>query len=606
MVLDATMSADASQVAYTLRAPAPDADAFTAQVFVMPASGGEAVAVGNGRRPAFAPKGTALARLVQRDGRTILVVRDAPQSPDRSLSSPTQHVAAYRWSPDGTRLVFAAETIESVGGARRFGSGDPGQRQALYLVDAAGGEPRRITPNGFAIGPAAPELPDLIEFDWLGNERLIVSGRAPDNTEGLHAASLHIAEVASGRMQYLTGTGGRWHQPVVSPNGEWIAFTGQPLGPVGWMASELIVVRPNGTGLRRLTVGLDRDVLDVAWASDSRTIWFATEERGSRNLMRVDSRNGRIAAGTSGTHLLMLEGLSRRGDWALAVRSTAASAGALIRFPLAKPHEFTTLHEPPPAEVAGETEELDLRTADGVSLHGWLHRPPDFDPSRRYPLLVEVHGGPHAMAGAGYAPSALWHAAAGWLVVRLNPRGSAGFGFDLVNGLATRWPEKDVEDVRAAITALVERGLVDSNRVAVAGTGAGAAVALALRAFDMRIRTTILRCADGNWLSGGAGVDPSPWREWHASRPFPQSAGEWWRTFATILARPAHSPLLVIEGTAGEPQAIALSDAVAAANGTASKFIRVPGRCRETGPATQQGLYEEEREFLTSRTSPDT
>ena len=589
-VRDATISTDGQVVAFTLRSAADSGDRFMDQVFQFAATGGTPQLVGDGSRAAFAPMGTALARVAERGGRHALVVRDHVQGSDRVLSGDSLHVHTYRWSPDGARVAFLASRASFIPTS-----------PALYVVDIAGGDPRRISPEGFAIGPADPELPDLIEFDWLGPDRLVVSGRAPGNNEGPHAASLHVIDVANGAVRYLAGTGGRWHLPVVSPNGEWIAFAGQALGPAGWMASELIVIKPDGSGLRRLTVGRDLDALDIAWADDSRTIWFATEERGSRNLVRVDSRNNRIGTGTSGTHLLSLQAIARRGDWALAIRTTSLAAGELIRFPLGKPHEMTVLHPSPPAEFAGESEELDLSVSTGGTRHGWLLRPPQYDAARRYPLLIEIHGGPHAMAGSGYAPSALAHAAAGRLVLRLNPRGSTGLGFDQANGLGSRWPDRDVDDLRAAIDVLIATGLVDSTRIAVSGTGAGAAVAVALRATDPRIGATILRCADGDWLLGGSGLDRPLWSEWYASRPFAQGAAEWWRAFATTLAVPARSPLLVIEGTAASPRAITLSDAVhaqAALHGAASRFVRVPGSCVDAGPAMQGRLFEVEREML--------
>lgn len=584
-VREATISADAQVVAYTLRGPSSDADRFDETVYHIPATGGAPVRVGPGSAPAFAPIGTAFAWLSEH----ALMLREGLTGSERNLTGDFLKVESFRWSPDGARIAFVAEMP-----ANDF------DWRALYVVDLAEGVSRRVSPDGFTIGPAEPELPELIEFDWLGPNRLVVSGRAPDATDGPHAASLHMVDLASGSIRYLAGKDGRWHLPVVSPNGEWIAFTGQALGPAGWMASELIVIKPDGTGLRRLTVGRDLDALDLTWTNDSRTIWFATEERGSRNLLRVDSRNSRIAPGTSGTHLLMLQGIARRGDWALAVRATATSAGALIRFPLDKPHEMVVLHEPPVAELAGEIEELDLGVPGTGNMHGWLARPPQFDATRRYPLLVEIHGGPHAMAGAGYAPSALAHAEAGWLVLRLNPRGSTGFGFDLVNGLGDRWPTRDVDDLRAAISALIERGLVDSTRIVAAGTGAGAAVAAVLRAVDPRVTATILRCADGDWLSGGTGLDRPLWSEWHAARPFAQPVMAWWRNFATVVDTPVRSALLVIRDSGGG-RTIGIADAMrihAAAAGAAIHELQVQGSCWEAGPVTQQRMFEAERELL--------
>src|SRR5690606_1478806 len=391
-------------------------------------------------------------------------------------------------------------------------AGDPGARLSLYLLDTAAGEPRRLTQDDFALGPAEPELAGLAEFDWLDNNRLIVSGRQDGSNEHPSGASLFIVN-DEGNHRYLAGAGGRWHLPRVSPDRDWIAFTGQALGTAGWMASELIVMRADGTGLKRLTVGADRDALDLAWGSDSRTLWYATEARGSRNILRIDTRNGRAGAGTTGTHILSLEAVAPRGNWALAVRRTASSPGTLVRFPLDKPHELLVMIEAPLANHQGEIEELDIPVA-GNTLHAWLVRPPGFTLERRWPLVIDLHGGPHAMAGAGYSPFALALANAGALVLRLNPRGSTGFGYDIANGLADRWPGDEVADVRAAIDALIERGLADSSAIGVIGFGAGAVSSAALRQADRRIGAAVLFCAGDSWLAGASMPDAPLWSEW--------------------------------------------------------------------------------------------
>lgn len=597
-VTDATIAADGALVAFTLRAPDGAADRFASTVMTVPASGGPTEPLAPGWRPAFAPSGTAIARLAMVDGRPTMLVRDAPNGTDRVLTGAALQVRAFRWSPDGLRFAFTAEPAPAEFAGLRVERGTPRSRQALFIVDAAGGEPRRVTPDGFTIGPADAELADLVQFDWLDNTRLVVSGRAAGDAEGPHAASLHVIDVASGGIRYLAGVGGRWHLPVVSPNRDWIAFTGQPLGPAGWMADEVIILRPDGSGLRRLTAGRDLDALDLRWSSDSRQLWFALEERGSRNIARVDVRNGRLAAGTTGTHLMQLQAIARRGAWALAIRATPGSAGSLVRFPLDRPHELTVLADVPSPAAAAEVEELDLEVPGVRSLHGWLVRPPAFDGSRPWPVLIDLHGGPHAMAAAGYAPNAMAHAAAGRLVLRLNPRGSTGFGFDLANGLGDRWPGADLDDVRAAIDALIERGLVDSTRIAVVGTGAGAATAMALRAVEPRIRATILRCADGDWVMGDGGVDQPLWSEWHTSRPFAQVAPRWWRNFGMLVAGNAGSPLLVIEGEAASPRTISMAEAMHVLAASRSTFVRIPAACRDAGPVTQQRLFEMERDFL--------
>ncbi|HRP07462.1 MAG TPA: prolyl oligopeptidase family serine peptidase [Gemmatimonadales bacterium] len=592
-VRDGAISADASLVAFTIREPAPGRDAFGDRVVVIPAGGGDQRPVGAGGHPAFAPTSSAIARLIQVDGIRSLVVRDSLAGEDRTLTGHNLDVGAFHWSPDGSRIAFTARSFRSAGAARSSVAGDAGMAQALFVVDASGGDVRRLTAVEFAIGPAEPELPDLREFDWLDAGRLVVAGRDLGGNEPAEASSLFVVDVAGGQLRYLVGTGGRWHLPRVSPKGDWIAFTGQALG-ANWMASEVIVIRPDATGLRRLTVGLDRDALDLAWADDSRTIWFATEDRGSRNLHRVDSRNGRVTDGTTGTHILALEALSRRGDWALATRRTATSAGMLIRFPLDKPHLFQVLAEPAPAQFDGEIEELDIATPAGLNLHGWLFRPVGAETSRPLPLVIDIHGGPHAMAGAGYAPDALAYAAAGSLVLRLNPRGSTGFGFDILNGLGDRWPGVDVDDLRAVLDTLIGRGMVDTARITVAGTGSGAVTAAALAAVDQRIRKVVLHCPGGAWLPGGSGVDRPIWSEWYAARPFRSTAPRWWQQWDRWMRPIAPRDLVLIMGTSNTIEPAEFGEAwitAQARSGASATVVRLPGGCGNAGPETQKELW---------------
>jgi predicted dienelactone hydrolase len=218
----------------------------------------------------------------------------------------------------------------------------------------------------------------------------------------------------------------------------------------------------------------------------------------------------------------------------------------------------------------------------------------------RAPLLVDLHGGPHAMAGAGYAPFALTHATNGWLVLRANPSGSTGFGYDLSNGLLIRWPGDDVADLRAVLDALVARGLVDSTRIAVVGTGAGAVTAIALRAADPRISRTILRCAGSGWLPGGAGLDPPMWSEWMTTRPYRSAPLRWWE-LSSPRAGDAMSPVLAISGPLAAWDPVAFTGTVLAdldRRGVVTTAWSLPVACPELGPRDQQRLFEAERAFL--------
>lgn len=598
-VIDAAVTPEGSLIAYTVRFADVARDAFTDTVFVVPAKGGAPWTLGPGSHPAFAPKGQGIAWL-DRDGR--LMVRDSLGGSDRVVS-PHDGVESFRWSPDGSRIAYVADGSVPLPQAKEFQVNGRASRHTLYRVEASRGTDggaRPLGEVGFQAGPAERELAGIPEFDWLDEKTLIVSGHEVGGSEPADAASVYAIDVEEGTPRYLAGKGGRWHFPVVSPGREWIAFTGQPVGGVTTAASELLIMKPDGTGIRRLTVGLDRDVLDLAWRND-RELWFATEERGARNIHHLDITKGKVEVGTSGSHLLSLQAISPRGAFALAVRSTPTIAGELVRFPLERPASFTTVVSPDAPPTIGEIEEFDFRNPSGLALSAWLVRPTGFDPSKRYPLLVDVHGGPHAMAGFGYAPDALALASLGWLVLRVNPRGSTGYGFDIRNGLDRRWPGNDVLDLRAAIADVVSRGLADSTRIAVRGTGGGAVTAVALRHDEPLVGAAVLRCAGDGWLSSGRGIDPSPWHDWGSSRPFQGFVLDWLPQSPLAGVADNAKPVLVIDGRPTGPQLLDFGGMVhdlLRRTGKPSAYLRLDAACDAAGPVTQARLARTESDWL--------
>ncbi len=598
-VVEATASPDGALIAYTQRTADSTGDRFAEEIFVIPAGGGEPWWLGAGSKPAFAPQGEAIA-WIGPEGQ--LMSRDSLAAVSRiRYPGGRGAVTGFRWSPNAGRLVVDVPGSLEEDGLRVWGRA----LRVLVIVEPTGAAQATTTgtPGELRIGPSDPDLPGALDFDWLDDSTLVIAGRDLGAVTDPDASYLYRFRLGGGDPEYLIGEGGRWHTPVVSPDGEWIAFTGHPVGPGPWSADELLVVRRDGTGLKRLTVGLDRDVRDVHWESDSRHLWFATEDRGSRNLQRVDSRNGRIGPTTSGSHFLSLGDIPRRGDWAVGVQSSVRTAGALVRFPLNHTDRLQALITPDREVPTGDIEEFDFRAADGTVLSGWLFLPPGFVPSTQYPLLVEIHGGPHAMAGNGYAPFALAHAAAGRLVLRVNPRGSTGYGFDIATGLAGRWPGQDIDDLREAITEVVARGFVDTAQITVVGQGAGGVMAEALRQADRRVRRTILRCTGGAWLQGSDAPDLAPWDEWVASRPFRRSIDLWMANTPIPTAAASRTPVLVVEGTPTAPEPLAFGESlhlVLARAGVLTAFHRLSISCTDAGPASQVDLFTLESQWLTT------
>ncbi len=606
-VRDADWSADGELIGYTLRSADRVRDEFRNQVFVVPRDGGPPRPIGAGRAVAFSPDGTTLARLVTVDGAAQIALRPIGGESDRVVTAVAGGVRAFRFSPSGSEIAFSADGSPAAAVARQYLARDASGRQALFVVSLASGEVRRVTDADVLLGSAWPEQPDQVPFDWLDDSTVVLSARVRGAGEPFAGATLHLVDVIHGQRRDLIGTGGRWVAPVVSPDHRWIAFSGQPVPRGPWSATELMVVRPDGSGLKRLTVGLDRDVADLGWSPDSKSIWFASEDRGVRNLHRIDVASARAQEETAGQHLLRLMSVSPRRNEVLAIRTTPTSAGALVRIAAGAPARLESVVDPDPPGDVGELEQFEVRASDGTIIDAWLHRPPGFVLGQKAPLLIDIHGGPHAMAGAGYAPWALAHAAAGALVLRVNPRGSTGYGFDLVNGLDRSWPGQDVADISQAVDDVIARGLVDTTRIAAVGTGAGAVSAVALARSDRRVRRVIARCPGSGWLSGGDGYDEPLWSEWYAARPF-QMAPALWQASSPLVGLGAEAaPTLILNDSDDQPAPVDFGGALAAAIGRAGgrgRVVQLAGRCRDLGPASQAALIDLEHTWLTSDTLP--
>ncbi len=583
-------SPDGRWVAFTRVGFDSVAGAHRATVWVMEDDGGNLREIGPGRLPDWSPDAKRVAMI---DAGMLRIVTLDGSAPAVAYAPTPWRADLVRWSPDGRQLALGAAAGDPrITGRATSGSG-PGLGQAVLLITSEGGSHRVLTPPTLLVGlPDAP-LPDTREFDWIDGATLVVAGRLADSGRAGETA-LVIIDTLGTMPRTLPLGEGIWHAPVTSPNGKLIAFTGHRSSAAGWTAEELWVVQPNGAGIRRLTPNIDRTVMEVAWAGDNQSLWFATEDRGARNVHRVTTKGDGIKASTTGVHALELGGIARRGNYGVVVREQPLVPPALWRFPTGKPWELRPVFEPNAAVVAelqfGEVEEFEVRAPDGVPVHAWLVRPPDFAPGVRYPLLVEVHGGPHAMAGARFVPARLRHAAEGWLVLVPNARGSTGFGSDFASGIARAWPGTEGDDLLAAVDDVLARGLADSTRMVLLGVGGGGPPVGALLTRTPRFAAALLRCTDARWIALGGGPDVAPGGGWGAAKPLRLLPELWTDRSPVHRARDVRTPVATIAGDPGPPRAVEFAEAFTlgvARTGTRTLFVREPWAC---GPEARPGV----------------
>src|SRR5207244_10038201 len=197
---------------------------------------------------------------------------------------------------------------------------------------------------------------------------------------------------------------------------------GSKFSKASYAADDLYVIGLDGSGMRKISGSLDRDADNLQWAPDGSGVYFTAGDRGASNVL-LAPLNGAVRAVTTGTHMLSLTGMSAKGV-GVGIRSSAHEPPDVVRIALGQGGQLTPLTHVNDDLLAGiklaDVEEISFKSTRGTTVQGWIMRPPDFDRNRQYPLIFEIHGGPHAMYGAGFEFMFQTFAANGYTVLYMN------------------------------------------------------------------------------------------------------------------------------------------------------------------------------------------
>ena len=445
-VSDPRISPDGSTVLYTRRWVDIAEDRWTAGIWQVDTDGTRNRHVIDGASPRWSPDGTRIAFLDQdEDGRTQIFIRwmDAEGAVSQVTRLAEHTPSDPVWSPDGSQLAFRmrvppeASALDhwSIDLPRPRGSKwteDPRITESLvfrqdrvghldegvwhlYVVPAEGGTPRRVTRGDH--DHAAPA--------WTADgQALLTSGlREPDAEYRWQESEIYRVDVASGAVEQLTTRKGPDRGPVPSPDGRHIAYVGYDTTGVDYIESALYVMDADGGNPRDLTSSMDRTPRNPIWDADGEGLYFTVPANGHSNVHHV-SLTGVIRAVTEGAHMMALTSLSR-GGVAVGTLEGPQTPQDVVAFDVDRPERPTQLTRVNDDVLAGKTlgevEEITYTSFDGLEIGGWIIRPPDFDPARRYPMMLVIHGGPHGMYDIGFNFGWQEHAANGYVVLYTEP-----------------------------------------------------------------------------------------------------------------------------------------------------------------------------------------
>jgi dipeptidyl aminopeptidase/acylaminoacyl peptidase len=513
---DPRLSPDGSRVAFVWRTVDKAENTYRCAIWVAPVDTGPGKQFTAGEKqdisPRWSPDGRRLAFVSnRREDKNQIYLIDLDGGEARRLTDMENGASDPVWSADGQRIAFVSSVSaeeraeEDKSGTEKDLDADERRRRAeekerarekkfdprvvtrlpfrtgtdylgdryrhFYIIDANAkdAKPQRVTDGDF----------DFAQPSWLADGSALIAWalRDPEAHDPRFFGEVLRIPIAGGEPAVLSKPGYHPMQPLPSPDGQWVAYLRIPDKVAYSQVTRLVVVPASGGGTVELTADLDASVNDFCWASNSQWLYFTAGVRGNNGLYRVLATGGPAEQILSGVRYVT--GFDAINDRLVYVQSEPDNPSDLFVSDASGQSErrLTEINAKfLAAKETASTEEIWYESHDGTQIQGWIVKPPNFDPAEKYPLVLEIHGGPHAMWGS--AEPTMWHefqvlAARGYFVFYCNPRGSGGYGQDFRLAIHANWGFADYRDYLAGVDCVVARGYVDADRLAITGGSYG-------------------------------------------------------------------------------------------------------------------------------------
>ena len=525
-------SADGSQVAFI-----SDRDGLP-QIYRMWIQSGQIAKLTNLTQP---PSGLAWSP----DGKWISFVMNVPEKPRKLIEMPA--------APEGAKWAEPAKVIDkTVYRFNAMGYLKPGHKHVV-VIPAEGGTPRQISSGNFQHGDPITASDPVWSTD--SKSLLISLNRHEKAEDDLLNTEVYEYDLATGAVRTLTERAGPDNAPVVSPDGKLVAYTGFEDKRLGHQTTRLSVMNRDGSGKRVVTADLDLSVGEVQWAPDSKGLYFAADDKGNTGLyfmplngkparvasdLRVGREPGAVSIAGNGTVAFIAQDVHRPGDVAV-----LQSGG--------KPRVITAINSDLLADrKLGPVEEIWYESSkDKRKIHGWIIKPPDFDATKKYPLILEIHGGPFANYGPRWDLEKQMMAASGYVVLYTNPRGSTSYGEDFSNLIHHAYPGDDFYDLNSGVDAMLTKGYIDPERLYVTGGSGGGVLTCWMIGRTTRFRAAVTVYPVINWYSWLLTADIGSWigKYWFPALPWDDPQHYEKRSLLSVVKN-VKTPTMVLTGEA--------------------------------------------------------
>jgi dipeptidyl aminopeptidase/acylaminoacyl peptidase len=508
---DAKISPDGQMIAYTVSSTNLKEDKSDSQIWMIPTAGGEAIPLTaegiSSSHPRWSPDGKFLAFLSSRkdadgnDGKTQVYLLNRLGGEAQRLTDAIQDVDEFEWAPDGKQLVLVLKDPspdELEAATKKTKEGDDGstkkpkaqppwvldrlqfktdnigyidrRRNHLYVFNLATKAQRQVTSGDF--DDASPAWSPDSRFIAFDSNRTMPD---PDRTynSDIWVVAADNTDQGAHPTQITTFPGEKDH-PSWSPDGKWLTYSAATDLKLFYYATKHIAVSPAiGGEAKILTKSFDRMATSPRFAPDGKSIYFIADDDGTQTLAQVNIADGRVTRAIGGR--LTLDGYSFSKDGTLAATiSTSDRPYEVFTVPGGKLTRLSHLND----EWLGQhkmvkAEYVSFPSKDGTIVHGYLYKPVDYVPGRKYPTILRPHGGPVEEYQDDFFDIPQLFAANGYVVLLPNPRGSSGYGQDYCKAIYADWGNKDFQDDMAFVDFALAQGIADPDKLGVGGWSYG-------------------------------------------------------------------------------------------------------------------------------------
>jgi len=477
--------------------------------------------------PKWSNKGDKFVFKSNREGKQQIYLFNIANNSIQKLTNFQYSISSIKWSPDDSYLLFSSfiddkrdkliKMPEKPKGAkwndppveitdlnyRYDGSGyrKPGETQ-FFTVPITGGTPRQIS--------NIPAEKRAFQGEWIDNNTIVFSANLNEDSDyNTNNTEIYTLDINSGIQKPLTSRVGPDNSPKVSNDNSLIAYLGYDDEYLSYQQNSIYIMRIDGSEKYKIELDLDRNISNIYWSGDDKKIFFQYDDNGITKIgsTTLDGKLDFIIDEVGGLSFSRpysggFFSLSKNDRYSFTYGTVYNPADLAVGYKGSK-NRLTNLNKDLfDYKKLGNVEEMWYKSSfDGEMIQGWIVKPPNFDDSKKYPLILEIHGGPHTNYGFHFSSEVQLFASKGYVVLYTNPRGSTSYGKEFANLIHHNYPSQDYDDLISGVDNLIERGYIDENNLFVTGGSGGGVLTSWIIGKTDRFAAAVVAKPVINWYS---------------------------------------------------------------------------------------------------------